>query len=64
MAIKSLKNFTEIHVDNKLRDNSTIKIHIKYLFSLIGFGIGSIFSFAVIFFDAYNVNLLRNAEER
>jgi len=57
MAIKSFKNFTEIHVDKKLRDNSTIKIHIKYLFSLIGFGIGSIFSLAGIFFEEYKVDI-------
>jgi PAS domain S-box-containing protein len=57
MKIKSNKYLSEIHDDNTLIDNSTIKIHIKYLFSLVGFGIGSIFSLISIVFEEDNLNI-------
>ncbi len=54
MKIKQYHIFPEISVIKNAKYTGTIKIHTQYLFSLIGFGIGSIISFIIILAEEYS----------
>ena len=53
MKIEPNLNFTEINDDKILNSQGVIKLQYKYLFSLIGFGLGSLFSLIIIIIEDY-----------
>lgn len=54
MKIEPNSNSAGLYDDPELYSKRTIKIHPKYLFSLLGFGFGSLISFIIILAEEYN----------
>lgn len=60
MKMKSMTNLAGMALVPELYNPRIIKIHPKYLFSLAGFGIGSLISFIIIVAEEYNGDVLAN----
>src|SRR5665648_1201118 len=54
MEMKTMMNLAGMAIVPELYNRKIIKIHPKYLFSLAGFGIGSIISFIIIVAEEFN----------
>lgn len=57
MKIKPNLNATGIHDRSTFYSSNIIKVNARYLFTLIGFGLGSLISLVILIFEDNNVDI-------